>query len=127
MDHKRLEETIKTTKFIKRILSFYKPLSHQFSDLLKKNKNVKNYVEIGCELITNLVSMSEGIRFLSENKFLQQISECLLQLNPVRIDILNKYNIYYAYNKNFYSCYHFIIYIYLIFISIIIFIFNFLV
>jgi len=82
MDHKRLEETIKTTKFIKRILSFYKPLSHQFSDLLKKNKNVKNYVEIGCELITNLVSMSEGIRFLSENKFLQQISECLLQLNP---------------------------------------------
>ncbi|OUM70128.1 hypothetical protein PIROE2DRAFT_37632, partial [Piromyces sp. E2] len=81
MNHKRLEETIKTTKFIKRILSFYRPLSHQFSDILKK-KNVKNYVEIGCELITNLVAMSEGIRFLSENKFLQQISECLLQLDP---------------------------------------------
>jgi len=81
MNHKRLEETIKTTKFIKRIISFYRPLSHQFSDILKK-KNVKNYVEIGCELITNLVAMSEGIRFLSENKFLQQISECLLQLDP---------------------------------------------
>jgi len=81
MNHKRLEETIKTTKFIKRILSFYRPLSHQFSEIVKK-KNVKNYVEIGCELITNLVAMSEGVRFLSENKFLQQISECLLQLDP---------------------------------------------
>lgn len=82
MNHKRLEETIKTTKFIKRILSFYRPLSHQFSDILKKNSNVKNYVEIGCELITNLVAMTEGVRFLQENKFLQQISECLLQLDP---------------------------------------------
>ncbi|ORX85468.1 hypothetical protein BCR32DRAFT_276261 [Anaeromyces robustus] len=81
MNHKRLEETIKTTKFIKRIISFYRPLSHQFSDILKK-KNVKNYVEIGCELITNLVATGEGIRLLSENKFLQQISECLLQLDP---------------------------------------------
>jgi len=81
MNHKRLEETIKTTKFIKRIISFYRPLSHQFSDILKK-KNVKNYVEIGCELITNLVATGEGIQLLSENKFLQQISECLLQLDP---------------------------------------------
>jgi len=87
MNHKRLEETIKTTKFIKRILSFYRPMSHQFSDILKKNNNVKNYVEIGCQLITNLVAMSEGVRFLQENKFLQQISECLLQLDPVSLMI----------------------------------------
>jgi len=83
MNHKRLEETLKTTKFVNCILSFYRPLSHQFSDILKK-KNVKNYVEIGCELITNLVAINEGVRFLSENKFLQQISDCLLQLDPVR-------------------------------------------
>jgi len=81
MNHKRLEETLKTTKFVNCILSFYRPLSHQFSDILKK-KNVKNYVEIGCELITNLVAINEGVRFLSENKFLQQISDCLLQLDP---------------------------------------------
>lgn len=40
-------------------------------------------MKIGCEIIDILLSNAEGVRFLIEAKVLQDIAECLAQLDPV--------------------------------------------
>ncbi|TPX33890.1 hypothetical protein SmJEL517_g03313 [Synchytrium microbalum] len=83
LNPKRLDEATKNTKFIKRLLAFYRPQNHQFSDIRKNKANTK-YVRIGCELLKTLVASPEGVRILSENKLLEQIAECLAQLDPIQ-------------------------------------------
>jgi rapamycin-insensitive companion of mTOR len=41
------------------------------------------YVKIGCELLKALLVNLEGMRFLVDSQLLQEISECMLQLDPV--------------------------------------------
>ncbi|RPB20737.1 hypothetical protein L211DRAFT_791659 [Terfezia boudieri ATCC MYA-4762] len=78
---KRLEEA-KSTKFLKRLLSFYRPFKHKFSDILNTKPN-QRYVRVGCALFTTLLGSPEGVKYLGGNKLLFQISECLAQLDPM--------------------------------------------
>ncbi|KAF8466401.1 Rapamycin-insensitive companion of mTOR, N-term-domain-containing protein [Kalaharituber pfeilii] len=78
---KRLEEA-KSTKFLKRLLSFYRPFKHKFSDILNTKPN-QRYVRVGCALFNTLLSSAEGVKYLSGNKLLFQIAECLAQLDPM--------------------------------------------
>ncbi|KAJ3087070.1 hypothetical protein HK102_011873 [Quaeritorhiza haematococci] len=78
---KRLDEAMKGTKFLKRLLSFFRPSTHCFSEI-KKGKGSYKYVRVGCELLTMLLATVDGIRFMAENRFLQEIGECLGQLDP---------------------------------------------
>lgn len=82
---KRLEEA-KSTKFLKRLLSFYRPFKHKFSDILNTKPN-QRYVRVGCALFTTLLASPEGVKYLGGNKLLFQIAECLAQLDPVSIYI----------------------------------------
>ncbi|ODV85973.1 hypothetical protein CANARDRAFT_28032 [[Candida] arabinofermentans NRRL YB-2248] len=78
---KKFEETVRTTKFYKRLMSFYRPFKYRFS-ALKKTKSNQIYIKAGCEIFKNMLSNAEGVRYLSENKILPQIAECLAQIDP---------------------------------------------
>ena len=79
---RRLEEAIKTTKFMKRLMSFYRPFKYRFSSIKKTRPNQK-CVKVGKELFKTLLQTREGIKYLNENKLLSQIAECLAQLDPM--------------------------------------------
>ncbi|KAL1839683.1 hypothetical protein VTJ49DRAFT_1248 [Mycothermus thermophilus] len=78
---KRLEEAIKASKFIKRIMSFYRPFKYKFSEI-KSSRSTQKYVRTGCALMHALLQSPEGVRYLSDNKLLRQVAECLAQCDP---------------------------------------------
>lgn len=78
---RRLEEVNRTTKFMKRLLSFYRPFKHKFSGT-KKTKHSQRFIKLGCDIMSCLLSSTEGLRILKESKIVPQIAECLAQLDP---------------------------------------------
>lgn len=77
---KRLDEAIKGSKFMKRLMGFYRPFKYRFS-VLPNTKPNQRYVRTGCALMRSLVQTTEGTRYLAENKFLRQVAECLAQVD----------------------------------------------
>lgn len=77
---KRLDEAIKGSKFMKRLVGFYRPFKYRFS-LCKNTKPNQRYIRTGCALIRTLVQNPDGARYLAENKLLRQIAECLAQVD----------------------------------------------
>ncbi|KAL9009230.1 MAG: hypothetical protein Q9173_005721 [Seirophora scorigena] len=77
---RRLSEAISGTKFLKRLLGFYRPFKYRFSDTPSTKMN-QRYLRIGVSLMKTLLQNSEGIAYLSESKFLRQLGECLAQLD----------------------------------------------
>lgn len=84
LNPRRLDEAMRGKKFIKRLLAFYRPFSHRFSDINATKANVSRYVRTGCTLITALLSNPDGVRYLSENKLLGQIAEALSEVDPLK-------------------------------------------
>ena len=82
LNPKRLDEAIKASKFVKRLIGFYRPFKYRFADL-KNTKPNQRYVRTGCALIRALLQNPEGVRYLAENKLLRQMAECLAQLDRV--------------------------------------------
>lgn len=82
LNGKRLDEAIKASKFIKRIMSFYRPFKYKFAEVSNTRVHAK-YVRVGCALIHTLLQTSEGVKYLIDNKLLRQIAECLAQCDPV--------------------------------------------
>ncbi|CAO3672310.1 unnamed protein product [Umbelopsis ramanniana] len=83
---RRLDEAMRGSKFIKRLLAFYRPFSHRFSDINASKANFTRYVNTGCVLFTTLLSNPDGIRYLGDNKVLIQLSEALRELDPLNHD-----------------------------------------
>ena len=81
LNPRRLDDAIKNTKFLKRLVAFYRPFKHRFSDARNTKPN-QRYVRTGCALIKTLLQNPEGIIYLSENKLLRQLAECIAQLDP---------------------------------------------
>lgn len=77
---KRLEEAMKATKFVHRLLGFLRPFKYRFSDA-KNTKPNQRYVRAGCALVRTLLQTAEGTKYLAENKLLRQIAECLAQFD----------------------------------------------
>lgn len=104
LNPKRMEEAIKVSRFIRRLLSFFHPFSHRFSDtpqthvsmygtprrsriltLLQANQR---WVKLGCSLMSTLMASTDGIRFLStEDLLLKQLTKSFAQLDPVSLTI----------------------------------------
>jgi len=80
LNPKRLEEATKTNKFVKRLLSFYRPFKYRFADILNTKPN-QRYVKTGCALLKTLLQSRDGIAYLAEQKFLRQVAECLAQVD----------------------------------------------
>ncbi|KAJ5907535.1 hypothetical protein N7495_000217 [Penicillium taxi] len=77
---KRMDEAIKGSKFMKRLIGFYRPFKYRFS-IVSNTKPNQRYVRTGCALMRTLVQTPEGTKYLAENKFLRQVAECLAQLD----------------------------------------------
>ncbi|KIX02819.1 uncharacterized protein Z518_08762 [Rhinocladiella mackenziei CBS 650.93] len=78
---KRLEEAIKSPKFLKRLVGFFRPFKYRFS-MIRNTRPNQRYVRTGCALMRTLTQTSTGIQYLAENKLLRQIGECLAQVDP---------------------------------------------
>ncbi|KAJ6585048.1 Rapamycin-insensitive companion of mTOR, N-term-domain-containing protein [Mycena capillaripes] len=84
LNPKRLEEAIKVSRFIRRLLSFFHPFKSgmKFCDLPKTKANHR-WVKLGCSLLTTLTASPDGVRYLStEDPFLAQIVKSFAQLDP---------------------------------------------
>lgn len=82
LNGKRLDEAIKASKFIKRIMSFYRPFKYKFAEV-RNTRPTQKYVRVGCALMHTLLQTAEGVKYLADNKLLRQIAECLAQCDPV--------------------------------------------
>ncbi|KAJ3921151.1 Rapamycin-insensitive companion of mTOR, N-term-domain-containing protein [Lentinula edodes] len=79
---KRMDEAIKGARFIRRLMTFFHPFSHRFSDMHRIKVNLR-WVRLGCSLLTTLLANQDGIRYLSsEDPFMGQIVKCFAQLDP---------------------------------------------
>lgn len=79
----------KYPKFLKTILSFFRPFKYRFSNLplhassrFPKMKNPKKIITIGCQIFESLLSFDDGCRYLAGNKIMPQIAEIFAQVDP---------------------------------------------
>ncbi|KAI7853777.1 Rapamycin-insensitive companion of mTOR, middle domain-containing protein [Circinella umbellata] len=86
LNPRRLEEAMRGKKFIKRLLAFYRPFAHKFSDINASKANIARHLKTGCIMIQTLLGNPDGVRYLSENKLLSQIAEALSELDPLNGD-----------------------------------------
>ena len=77
---RRLDEAMKATKLVHRLLGFLRPFKYRFSDV-KNTKPNQRYVRAGCSLVRTLLQTQDGARYLAENKLVPQIAECLAQFD----------------------------------------------
>ncbi|MCJ1339143.1 hypothetical protein MMC09_004432 [Bachmanniomyces sp. S44760] len=82
LNPRRVDEAIKATKFLKRLIGFYRPFKYRFSDARNTKPN-QRYVRIGSALMKSLLKTPEGVQYLTESKLLRQLAECLAQLDKV--------------------------------------------
>ncbi|KAF8139513.1 Rapamycin-insensitive companion of mTOR, N-term-domain-containing protein [Mycena galopus ATCC 62051] len=84
LNPKRMEEAIKVSRFIRRLLSFFHPFGSgmKFCDLPRTKVN-QRWVKLGCSLLTTLTASLDGARYLStEDPFMAQIVKSFAQLDP---------------------------------------------
>jgi large subunit ribosomal protein L17e len=100
---KRMEEAIKASRFIRRLMTFYLPFTRQFGEMKRvKVRDVlaklgwslaltnvdrvqanSRWVKLGCTLMTTLMATPEGVKYLAvEDQFLSQIRKSFMQLDP---------------------------------------------
>ena len=84
---KLLSEAISGTKWLKRLLGFYRPFKYRFSDAPNTKSNYR-YVRIGVSLMKSLLQSSEGRAYLLMSKLVRQLAECLAQIDPVRTQMI---------------------------------------
>ncbi|KKY20961.1 putative cytosolic regulator pianissimo [Diplodia seriata] len=73
---KRLDEALRATKFIHRLINFFRPFKHRFS-ILKNTRPNQRYVRAGCSLMRALLNNADGARYLMDSKPIRQLGECL--------------------------------------------------
>ncbi|OAD74296.1 hypothetical protein PHYBLDRAFT_111901, partial [Phycomyces blakesleeanus NRRL 1555(-)] len=83
LNPRRLDEAMRGKKFIKRLLAFYRPFKHQFSDIKANKPSITRYVKYGCTLLSTLLGHQDGVRYLGENKLFSEIGEALSELGPL--------------------------------------------
>ncbi|CCE88610.1 Piso0_001382 [Millerozyma farinosa CBS 7064] len=82
-NQRRFDEIIeKNPKFLKRLMSFYRPFKYRFSKVPISNKHHKRYINAGCQLMEMLLSHKSSRRYLMCNKILPQLSEIFAQVDP---------------------------------------------
>lgn len=80
---RRFDEILeKNPKFLKRLMSFYRPFKFRFCNMPITHKNFKMYINIGCQLLETYLTLNHGIKYLSSNKLLPQLSEIFAQVDP---------------------------------------------
>lgn len=83
---RRFDELVeKNPKFLKRLMSFYRPFKLRFCNVPlapKTQTNTKRYIQIGCQLLETLMTFDSGAKYLASNKYFPQLSEVFAQVDP---------------------------------------------
>lgn len=80
MNKKQLEELVKSTKFIRRLLVFYRPLRLRFSNVNRGAKLSQKYVQVGCQFFKTLTATPEGIKILMDDtKIIPQLASLMFR------------------------------------------------
>lgn len=78
----RMNETIKSSKFLKRTFYFFNPKKKAFSEMEYKEEGIM-YSNLCCKLMEILLSSSDGINLLKSSEFLKELKEILdIELSP---------------------------------------------
>eukprot|EP01135_Chromosphaera_perkinsii_P011707 Nk52_evm30s2474 gene=Nk52_evmTU30s2474 len=77
---RKLSEAIES-KFLKRVLSFFRPYNAEFCMILSEKANDK-FPVIGCQLVKLLLFTEDGCKMLRMSGLFAQISECLGETLP---------------------------------------------
>lgn len=93
---KLLEEAIRGSKFLKRLVGFYQPFKWRFA-VIRNTRPNQRYVRSGCALMRTLCQTSLGVQYLIENKLIAQVAGCLAQLDKnntthVAMPLFDKHN-----------------------------------
>ncbi|KAJ9122550.1 hypothetical protein QFC22_001979 [Naganishia vaughanmartiniae] len=80
LNPKRFEEAFMVSKFGRRLLSFFHPLSRQFSDM-KVTETNKKWIRLGTALVTTLLATESGFRYLREDRLFKQLIDCFTELD----------------------------------------------
>lgn len=79
----------KYPKFMKTLMSFFRPFKFRFGNLpnyasrkFPTLKAPKKLIGIGCQILETLLSFEDGYKFLLINKLLPQIAEIVAQVDP---------------------------------------------
>jgi len=86
LNPKRVEDAIKGSKFLKRLMAFYRPFKYRFSEARNTKPN-QRYVRTGQALMKALLKTQEGLQYLAGNKLMGQLTECLAQIDRVSLQI----------------------------------------
>lgn len=100
LNPKRFEEAFMVSKFGRKLLSFFHPLSRQFSDMRastvspripavslaygRRFKSNKKWIKLGTSLITTMLATDSGFRYLREDRLFKQLIDCFTELDQVR-------------------------------------------
>lgn len=76
LNPKRLEEAMRASKLVRRVLAFYHPFSVRYSTLIKSTAN-QRYTRLGCAVLQTLLTSADSMKFLGEDKLLVEIGDCL--------------------------------------------------
>lgn len=98
LNARQLDELAKSTKFIRRLLIFYRPLRNRFSAIEKGARLSQRYVQVGCEFLRMLTSTSVGLKILMDDtKIVSQLASLLYRAmeghtagNIINEETLNK-------------------------------------
>ncbi|KAK6464411.1 Rapamycin-insensitive companion of mTOR, middle domain-containing protein [Scheffersomyces coipomensis] len=83
LNPKRFDEILeKNPKFLKRLISFYRPFKFRFCNIPIGGKQSSIYINVGVQLFELLLSLDSGIKYLSSSKILPQLSEIFAQIDP---------------------------------------------
>ncbi|CCF60531.1 hypothetical protein KAFR_0K01770 [Kazachstania africana CBS 2517] len=80
MNKKQLEELAKSTKFVRRLLVFYRPLRLRFSNVDRGSRLSAKYVQVGCQFFKTLTINPEGMKILMDDtKIIPQVASLLFR------------------------------------------------
>lgn len=75
---KQLDELARSTKFIRRLLIFYRPLRLRFSAVPKGSRLSQRYIDVGCEFFRMLTANQLGLKILMDDeKIISQLASLL--------------------------------------------------
>jgi len=77
---KQLEELVRSTKFIRRLLVFYRPLRLRFSDVNQGSRLAQKYIQVGCSFFKMLTTNTEGMKILvDDTKIIPQLASLVFK------------------------------------------------
>ncbi|GAV47124.1 hypothetical protein ZYGR_0E01390 [Zygosaccharomyces rouxii] len=80
LNDKHLDELARSTKFIRRLLIFYRPLRMRFANVNRGSRLSQRYVQAGCQFFHMLTSSTVGMRiFMDDTKIIPQLASLLFR------------------------------------------------